>query len=84
MNIDLEKKVRDLTSDEAIYLGLLASQKAKDDIRGNIGLLNVMKPFQEYPKYIAELGIEVKSFEEEQKVLEHSKKTVKPSSDKTK
>lgn len=68
MHIDFEKKVIDLTPEEAIYLGDKAREKlALDKTIGD-------KPYvyQPYPKYVKELGINVSTPEEEERLLKEA------------
>lgn len=59
MNIDFNKKVSELTPQEAIYLG--------DKAKGITSPTLETQPYvyQEYPKYIPELGVRVLSADEE-------------------
>lgn len=68
MHIDYEKKVMELTTDEAIYLGDKAREKlALDKTVGDKSYV-----YQPYPKYVKELGINVSSAEEEERLLKEA------------
>lgn len=79
MNIDLNRPVGQLSDEEVAYLGDLARQRLEINgvASGVVGYDSQYK-YEEYPKFIKELNITVKSEYEEKQALKAHKEASEP------